>query len=110
MSEAEIIDRRTSTNPIPGPTPEQLAELASAKPLGKNILVRRIKDTYTGLIQLADIAQEKPVRCEVVSVSDAITSLAPGDKILIRRYSGSEIEVGGQELAILHVEDILLKF
>lgn len=110
MSEAEIIDRRTATNPTPGPTPEQLAELASAKPLGKNILVRRIKDTYTGLIQLADIAQEKPVRCEVIAVSEQVTSLQPGDFILIRRYSGSEIEVGGQELTVLHVEDVLLRF
>lgn len=106
----EVIDRRSSSNPTPGPTPEQLAELANAKPLNKNLLVRRIKQTQIGSIVIADIAQEKPVKCKVIAVSDLVTNLAPGDLILIRRYSGSEIEVGGEELTILHCEDVLLKF
>jgi chaperonin GroES len=86
-------------------------------PLGSKVLVWRIPEVE-GVIKQADIAVEKPLECQVVAVStsglseydtQALAQIKTGDKVLIRKNSGTEIKVEGQELTVLHVMDILLK-
>lgn len=89
----------------------------SAVPLGSKVLVWRVPEEE-GIIAIADSAKEKPLDCVVLAVSttglneydsQALALLQQGDKVLIRKNSGTEIKIEGVEVTVLHVQDILLK-
>jgi chaperonin GroES len=88
------------------------------RPLGDRILVKRIKeeDKTKGGIIIPDTAKEKPQEGKVVAVGKGKRSekgdiIAPevkaGDRILFRKYSGSEVKLEGEEHLILREDDIL---
>jgi len=107
-----VIDRRPSYDQTPvEPQP------FNAHPIGDYIVVKRIPEPE-GLIVEADVAKDKPINCEVVAVSEhpsseyasaALQSIGPGDKVLIRRYSGTEVKVNGQEYTLVIIFDVLLR-
>jgi chaperonin GroES len=108
-----VVDKRRAQAAVPVPTCPNV----TAVPLGSKVLVWRIPEEQGTILQ-ADIAQEKPLECEVVAVSttglsefdtQALALLKQGDKVLIRKNSGTEIKVEGHELTVLHVMDILLR-
>ena len=88
------------------------------RPLGDRILVKRIKEeekTKGGII-IPDTAKEKPQEGKVVAVGKGKTTeegklIAPdvkaGDRILFRKYSGSEVKLEGEDHLILREDDIL---
>ena len=88
------------------------------KPLSDRIVIKASEaeeKTASGII-LPDTAKEKPQEGEVVAVgpgkvndSGAIIkmSLNKGDKVLYGKYSGTEVNVEGQELLIMRESDIL---
>jgi chaperonin GroES len=88
------------------------------RPLHDRILVRRIEEeekTKGGLI-IPDTAKEKPQEGKVIAVGKGRVSedgkLLPldvhkGDRVLFTKYSGSEIEVGGDEHLIIREDDVL---
>ena len=88
------------------------------RPLHDRILVRRIeeeKKTKGGLI-IPDTAKEKPQEGKVIAVGKGRIAedgkLRPldvhkGDRVLFSKYSGSEIEVGGDEHLIIREDDVL---
>jgi co-chaperonin GroES (HSP10) len=87
-------------------------------PLGSKVLLWRVPE-IEGTILQADIAQEKPLECEIVAVSEtglsefdtkALSFLKSGDKVLIRKNAGTETKIEGHELTIIHVMDILGRF
>ncbi len=91
----------------------------NVRPLADRILVRRIeeKETVRGGIIIPDTAKEKPQEGEVVAVGpgrlaeDGKTRVAmdvkKGDRILIGKYSGTEIKIDGVEYVILREDDVL---
>ncbi len=98
--------------------PEPVAPKVNFTPLGSKCLLWRIPEAE-GIIELADSAKEKPLEAEVIAVSatglsefdtKALALLKPGDKVLVRKNSGTEIKVDGHELTIIHVQDILGRF
>ena len=88
------------------------------RPLHDRILVRRIEEeekTKGGLI-IPDTAKEKPQEGKVIAVGKGRVAedgkLRPldvhkGDRVLFSKYSGSEIEVGGDEHLIIREDDVL---
>tara|TARA_Y100000817_G_C16430477_1_gene356089 strand:- start:177 stop:461 length:285 start_codon:yes stop_codon:yes gene_type:complete len=88
------------------------------KPMSDRIVVRVCEaeeKTASGII-LPDTAQEKPSEGEIVAVgpgktNDAGTlikmSLKKGDKVLYGKYSGTEVNVDGENLLIMRESDIL---
>ena len=88
------------------------------KPLHDRVLVRRIESdekTKGGLI-IPDTAKEKPAEGEIISVGDGARKdsgelIAPGvkagDKILFGKWSGTEVQIDGEELLIMKESDIL---
>jgi chaperonin GroES len=80
------------------------------RPLGARVLVRVLEEesvTPTGLL-IPDTAKEKPQRGEVVAVGDdEDIKVAPGDKVLYPKYSGTELRLGGVDHLILEASDIL---
>ena len=88
------------------------------KPLGDRILVKRVnqEEKTKGGIIIPDTAQEKPQEAEVVAVGCGKIlengqarkiDLKAGDRVLLSKYSGSEIKLNGVEHLILREEDVL---
>lgn len=98
-----VIDKRPSYDQSPAEK-----KPFTAKPLGDYIVVKRIAEPE-GLIVEADIAKDKPINCEVVAVSNMVGGVGPGDKVLIRSYSGTEVKVDGEEYTLILIHDVLLK-
>ena len=88
------------------------------KPLHDRVLVKRTESeekTAGGLI-IPDSAQEKPSEGEVVAVGTAarkdkgeliVMDVAPGDKILFGKWSGTEVTVEGEEMLMMKESDIM---
>ena len=88
------------------------------KPLHDRVLVRRIESdekTKGGLI-IPDTAKEKPAEGEIIAVGEGARKdsgelIAPGvsagDKILFGKWSGTEVQIDGEELLIMKESDIL---
>ena len=85
----------------------------SIKPLQDRVVIKMTEaeeTTKSGII-LAGSAKEKPEIAEVVAVGPGKTDVAMevgvGDKVLISKYSGTEVKVDGEEYTIVKMEDIL---
>ena len=88
------------------------------RPLHDRILVRRIeeeKKTKGGLI-IPDTAKEKPQEGKVIAVGKGRVAedgkLRPldvhkGDRVLFSKYSGTEIQLEGDEHLIIREDDVL---
>ena len=92
--------------------------MPNVKPLRDRVLVRRIEEEQqkVGGIIIPDSAKEKPTQAEVVAVGSGRVledgkkvplDLKAGDKVLIGKWSGSEVKIDGEEHLILREEDIL---
>jgi chaperonin GroES len=88
------------------------------RPLHDRILAQRLAEQAktSGGLFIPDNAKEKPLEALVISVGSgklldngtiqALTVKA-GDKILIGKYSGSEIKLEGKDHIILREDDVL---
>src|SRR5439155_721109 len=90
----------------------------NVRPLADRILVRRIeeKETMRGGIIIPDTAKEKPQEGEVVAIGPGRMTEdgkriamegKKGDRILIGKYSGTDVKIDGTEYTILREDDVL---
>ena len=88
------------------------------RPLHDRVLAKRLaeKDKTVGGLFIPDSAKEKPLEALVVSVGSGKIlesgktlplSVNVGDEVLIGKYSGSEVKLGGEDHIILREDDIL---
>jgi chaperonin GroES len=87
------------------------------KPLGDKVVIKMLESeetTKSGIV-LPGSAKEKPQVAEVVAVGPGTVvdgkevkmEVKVGDKVLMNRYSGTEVKYDGQEYTILKQGDIL---
>lgn len=83
------------------------------KPLADRVLIKMIESeetTKSGII-LSSGSKEKPQIAEVVAVGpgtdDVKMYIKEGDKVIINKYSGTEVKYEGTEYTIVKQEDIL---
>ncbi len=80
------------------------------KPLGARVVtkeVEREQTTESGIV-LPDTAKEEPQTAEVVAVgAHEDVKVSVGDVVVVRKYSGTEVELDGEEHRIVDAEDIL---
>ncbi|MHC4165232.1 MAG: co-chaperone GroES [Planctomycetota bacterium] len=88
------------------------------RPLHDRLLVKRIEEeekTKGGLI-IPDTAKEKPMEGRIIAVGegkvDEAGNLRPldvheGDRVLFSKYSGTEIQLEGDEHLIIREDDVL---
>lgn len=88
------------------------------RPLHDRVVVRRVEEeekTAGGII-IPDTAKEKPSQGHVVAAGDGARredgSLIPmdvkeGDRILFGKWSGTEVEIDGEQLLIMKESDVL---
>ncbi len=88
------------------------------RPLQDRIIVRRIdeEETTKGGIIIPDTAKEKPQEGKVIAVGKGKINddgkLQPldvkkGDRVLFSKYSGTEINIEGEEHLIIREDDVL---
>lgn len=93
---------------------------AKLRPLDDRVVVEPMEaeQVTAGGIVLPDSAKEKPQRGTVVSVGPGklmdsgergTMSVKVGDEVIYGKYSGTEIELNGQDVKILREADILAK-
>ena len=82
------------------------------KPLADRVLIKPTpaeEVTMSGII-IPDSAKEKPLRGEVMAVGNGTKDeemiLKAGDQVLFGKYSGSEIEFGGEKYLIMRQNDV----
>ena len=90
----------------------------NVRPLSDRILVRRMEEQESkkGGIIIPDTAKEKPLEGEVIAVGPGRVTedgkripldVKKGDRILIGKYSGTDVKIEGSEYVILREEDVL---
>jgi len=88
------------------------------RPLQDRVIVRRVKEEEKtkGGLYIPDTAKEKPIEAIVLAVGNGkvledgsvrALDVKKGDKILIGKYSGSEVKIDGEEHIILREDDVL---
>ena len=88
------------------------------RPLHDRVLAKRIAEVgkTSGGLFIPDNAKEKPLEAIVVAVGSGKRldngtiepmEVKPGDKILIGKYTGSEVTVDGADHIILGEDDVL---
>ena len=89
-------------------------------PLHDRVLVKRLEaeDTTKGGIIIPDTAKEKPQEAKVIAVGKGRVAedgkvipldVKKGDKVLIGKFSGTEVTIEDEEHVILREEEILAK-
>jgi chaperonin GroES len=97
---------------------KQEGSTMKVRPLGDRILLKRIEeeDKSKGGIIIPDTAKEKPQEGKVVAVGKGRMlddgKLVPlevkkGDRVLFGKYSGTEVNLEGEEHLIVKEDDIL---
>ena len=87
------------------------------RPLHDRVIVRRVDEEKTspGGIVIPDSATEKPVKGEVLAIGKGKLlengdvrplDVKVGDKILFGKYSGTEVNVDGEDLLVMREDDI----
>ena len=88
------------------------------RPLHDRVVVKRLEQTeqVRGGIIIPDTAKEKPQEAEVIAVGPGKINddgkrspmdVKAGDRILIGKYSGSEIKLDEEEYVIVREDEIL---
>ena len=90
------------------------------RPLDDRVVIQptEAEEKTAGGIVLPDTAKEKPQRGTVIAVGPGKLldngkrgelSVAVGDEVIYGKYSGTEIEIDGEEVKIMRESDILAK-
>ena len=88
------------------------------RPLNDRIVAKRIEqaEEVRGGIIIPDTAKEKPQEAEIIAVGPGKLDddgkrtpmdVKKGDRVLIGKYSGSEIKIGDEDLVILREDEVL---
>lgn len=87
------------------------------KPLADRVLIKMIENeetTKSGII-LSGASKEKPQIAEVLAVgpggnvdgNEIVMHVSKGDKVIVSKYSGTEVKYEGEEYLIVKQSDIL---
>jgi chaperonin GroES len=90
----------------------------TVKPLYDRLVAKRIEEgeQIKGGIIIPDSAKEKPQEAEILAVGTGRRledgTIVPldvkvGEKVLIGKYAGTEINVGGDDLLIIREDEVL---
>jgi len=91
----------------------------NVRPLHDRVLIKRLEsdeEQVRGGIIIPDTAKEKPQEAEVVAVGPGkiqdngerqAMDVKAGDRILVGKYSGSDIKIDDEDYVILREDEIL---
>ena len=81
------------------------------KPLNNLVILKKLEEevkSKSGIILTASTEdRERNDLGEVVSISNKVTELKLGDKVIYSRYAGSSLKQDGEDYLIIDIDDIL---
>ena len=79
------------------------------KPMADNILLKEheAQETTASGIILATSNKEKPAIYEVVSSGPDAKDIKPGDRVVVGKFTGTELKLDGVDYKFVKQEDIL---
>src|SRR5260370_27795432 len=88
-------------------------------PLADRVAVRQMegKETMKGGLYIPDTAKEKPIQGEIIAVGpgrrekgDVVPmELKVGDRVVYGKYSGTQVELEGEEIILIKESDVIAK-
>ncbi|MGH7673200.1 MAG: co-chaperone GroES [Gemmatimonadales bacterium] len=88
-------------------------------PLADRVAIRPMEETETmkGGLYIPDTAKEKPIQGEVIAVgpgrrekSEVVPmELKVGDRVVYGKYSGTQVELDGEEIILIKEADVIAK-
>jgi chaperonin GroES len=88
-------------------------------PLADRVAIRPMEETATmkGGLYIPDTAKEKPIQGEVIAVGpgrrekgDVVPmELRVGDRVVYGKYSGTQVELDGEEVILIKESDVIAK-
>jgi len=112
--------KKTPAKKPKAPTPKAPKAPAAKKirPLSDHVLVKRLEpeDTVKGGIIIPDSAKEKPQEGIVVALGDGRKTksgktipfeVKVGDRVIIEKYTGSDVTIDDEEYTIIKEEGVL---
>lgn len=88
-------------------------------PLADRVAIRAMEDTeeMKGGLYIPDTAKEKPIQGEVIAVGpgrrekgDVVPmELKVGDRVVYGKYSGTQVELEGEEIILIKEADVIAK-
>ena len=88
-------------------------------PLADRVAIRPMEETATmkGGLYIPDTAKEKPIQGEVIAVGPGRREkgevvpmeLKVGDRVVYGKYSGTQVELDGEEVILIKESDVIAK-
>ena len=88
-------------------------------PLADRVAIRPMEETETmkGGLYIPDTAKEKPIRGEIIAVGAGRREkgevvpmeLKVGDRVVYGKYSGTQVELNGEEIILIKESDVIAK-
>ena len=88
-------------------------------PLADRVAIRPTEETETmkGGLYIPDTAKEKPIQGEVIAVGPGRREKAEvvpmelkvGDRVVYGKYSGTQVELEGEEIILIKEADVIAK-
>jgi len=88
-------------------------------PLADRVAIRPMEETETmkGGLYIPDTAKEKPIQGEVIAVGPGRIEkgekvpmeLKVGDRVVYGKYSGTQVELEGEEIILIKEADVIAK-
>ena len=88
-------------------------------PLADRVAIRPLEETeeIRGGLYIPDTAKEKPIQGEVIAVGPGRLEkgqrvpmeLKVGDRVVYGKYTGSQVELGDEELILIKEADVIAK-
>jgi len=88
-------------------------------PLADRVAIRPMEETETmkGGLYIPDTAKEKPIQGEVMAVGPGRMEkgekvpmeLKVGDRVVYGKYSGTQVELDGEEIILIKESDVIAK-
>lgn len=86
------------------------------RPLGERLVIESVEaeeKTASGLV-LPSSAKEQPQFAEVIEISEELLKddkkkdlVKLGDKVIYTKYAGTEVKLGGRNLTVIKISDVL---
>jgi chaperonin GroES len=88
-------------------------------PLADRVAIRPMEETETmkGGLYIPDTAKEKPIQGEIIAVGPGRQEkgevvpmeLKVGDRVIYGKYSGTQVELEGEEIILIKESDVIAK-
>ena len=88
-------------------------------PLADRVAIRPLEETETmkGGLYIPDTAKEKPIQGDVIAVGTGRREkgevvpmeLKVGDRVVYGKYSGTQVELDGEEIILIKESDVIAK-